>query len=91
MSAVRPSSAERLAILEQKVSHVETELGRMAAKVDEMHAILLQPRRALGVIAVSGLVGFLTGISHCSDLSAIVSTIVRAIVSPSPVPCCLVV
>ena len=65
MSPARPSSAERLAILEHKVSHVETELGRMAAKVDEMHAILLQAKGVRwAVIAVSGLVGFLTGISH---------------------------
>jgi hypothetical protein len=34
MSAARPSSTERLAILEQKVSHVKTKLGRMS--VDEM-------------------------------------------------------
>ena len=65
MSPARPSSAERLAILEQKVSHVETELGRMSAKVDEMHAILLQAKGVRwAVIAVSGLVGFLTGIPH---------------------------
>jgi hypothetical protein len=63
--ATRPSSTERLAILEQEVSHMETELGRMSAKVDEMHAILLQANGVRWtVIAVSGLVGFLTGISH---------------------------
>jgi hypothetical protein len=64
MSAGR-STSERLVILEQKVSHMEEELDKISAKVDEMHAILLQAkgvRRA--VIAVSGLVGFLTGISH---------------------------
>jgi hypothetical protein len=33
MSAARPSSTERLAILEQKVSHLEAKLGRMS--VDE--------------------------------------------------------
>ena len=38
------SSSERLAVLEQKVSHMEEELDRMSAKVDEMHAILLQAR-----------------------------------------------
>ena len=37
----------------------------MSAKVDEMHAILLQAKGVRwAVIAVSGLVGFLTGISH---------------------------
>jgi hypothetical protein len=65
MSAARATSTERLAILEQKVSHVETGLGKMSAKVDEMHAILLQAKGVRWtVIAVSALVGFLTGISH---------------------------
>ena len=59
------SSNERLATLEQKVTHMEGELGKMSAKVDEMHAILLQARGVRwAVIAVSGLVGFVTGISH---------------------------
>jgi hypothetical protein len=64
MSPAR-SSSERLAVLEQKVSHMEEELDRMSAKVDEMHAILLQARGVRwAVIAVSGLVGFLAGLSH---------------------------
>ena len=59
------SPNERLAVLEQKVSHMEEELDRMSAKVDEMHAILLQARGVRwAIIAVSGLVGFLAGISH---------------------------
>jgi hypothetical protein len=59
------SANERLATLEQKVSHMEGEVARMSAKVDEMHAILLQARGVRwAIIAVSGLVGFLTGISH---------------------------
>ena len=59
------SATERLATLEQKVSHMEGEVAKMAAKVDEMHAILLQARGVRWVIvAVAGLVGFLTGISH---------------------------
>jgi hypothetical protein len=59
------SSSERLAVLEQKVSHMEEELDRMSAKVDEMHAILLQARGVRwAIIAVSGLVGFLIGLSH---------------------------
>lgn len=62
---IRRSSSERLVILEQKVSHMEERLEKMSAKVDEMHAILLQARGVRwAVIAVSGLVGFLTGISH---------------------------
>jgi hypothetical protein len=64
MSPAR-SSSERLAVLEQKVSHMEEELDRMSAKVDEMHAILLQAKGVRwAVIAVSGLVGFLAGLSH---------------------------
>jgi hypothetical protein len=64
MSPAR-SSSERLAVLEQKVSHMEEELDRMSAKVDEMHAILLQARGVRwAIIAVSGLVGFLIGIAH---------------------------
>jgi hypothetical protein len=56
---------ERLAIVEQKVSHVEAELAKVSRKVDEMHAILLQARGVRwAVIAVSGVVGFLAGISH---------------------------
>jgi hypothetical protein len=59
------SSNERLAVLEQKVSHMDEELDKMSAKVDEMHTILLQARGVRwAVIAVSGLVGFLAGISH---------------------------
>jgi hypothetical protein len=58
-------SNERLAILEQKVSHMEEELDKMSAKVDEMHAILLQARGVRwAIIAVSGLVGFIIGASH---------------------------
>jgi hypothetical protein len=44
---------------------MEEELDKISAKVDEMHAILLQAKGVRwAVIAVSGLVGFLTGISH---------------------------
>jgi hypothetical protein len=44
---------------------MEGELGKMSAKVDEMHAIQLQARGVRwAVIAVSGVVGFATGISH---------------------------
>jgi hypothetical protein len=61
----RRSTSERLVILEQKVSHMEEELDKISAKVDEMHAILLQARGVRwAIIAVSGLVGFLTGLSH---------------------------
>ena len=58
-------SSERLAVLEQQVSHMEAELDRMSAKVDEMHAILLQARGVRwAIIALAGLVGFLAGLSH---------------------------
>ena len=60
----RRSPNERLAVLEQ-VSHMKAELGRMSAKVDEMHTILLQARGVRwAIIAVAGLVGFLAGLSH---------------------------
>ena len=37
----------------------------MSAKVDEMHAVLMQARGVRrAIIAVSGLVGFLVGIAH---------------------------
>ena len=61
----RASSNERLAVLEQKVTHMEDRLGKMSAKVDEMHAILLQARGVRwAIIALAGLVGFLAGLSH---------------------------
>ena len=64
MSAGRVTS-ERLVILEQKVSHMEGALDKISAKVDEMHAILLQAKGVRwAVIAVAGLVGFLVGILH---------------------------
>jgi hypothetical protein len=48
-----------------KVTHIEAELTRISAKVDDMHAVLMQARGVRwGVIAVPGLVGFLTGVSH---------------------------
>ena len=60
----RPTN-ERLAVVEQKVSHMEEQLDKMSAKVNEMHAILLQAKGVRwAVIVVSGLVGFGTGISH---------------------------
>jgi hypothetical protein len=63
--AMSRSPNERLAVLEQKVSHMEAELDRMSGKVDEMHAVLMQARGVRwAIIAVSGLVGFLVGIAH---------------------------
>jgi hypothetical protein len=59
------SANERLAALEQKVSHVEGEVGKISAKVDEMHAILMQARGIRwAIIALAGLLGFLAGMSH---------------------------
>jgi hypothetical protein len=59
------TQAERLAVLEQRSSHIEAEVTRISAKVDEMHAVLMQAKGVRwAVIAVSGLVGFVTGISH---------------------------
>jgi hypothetical protein len=59
------TTGERLVMLEQKVSHMEEALDKISAKVDEMHVILLQAKGVRwAIIAVSGLVGFVTGISH---------------------------
>lgn len=56
---------ERLAVVEQKVSHMKIELDKVSLKVDEMHAILLQAKGVRWtVIAVSGLAGLCTGLSH---------------------------
>jgi hypothetical protein len=64
MSAGR-TTGERLVMLEQKVSHMEEALDKISTKVDEMHVILLQARGVRwAIIVVSGLVGFVTGISH---------------------------
>jgi len=65
MRLARYPATERLVILEQKVSHMEAELRKMSAKVDEVHAILLQAKGVRWtVIAAAALVGFFTGISH---------------------------
>jgi hypothetical protein len=64
MSA-RRSPNERVAVLEQRVIRVETELARMSAKVDEMHAVLMQAKGVRwAIVAVAGVVGFVTGISQ---------------------------
>jgi hypothetical protein len=52
-------------MLEQRMTHVESELVRMAIKVDEMHAVLMQAKGVKwAVVVMSGVVGFLTGLSH---------------------------
>jgi hypothetical protein len=59
------TQAERLAALEQRTSHIEAELVRVSAKVDEMHAVLMQAKGVRwAVVAVAGVVGFVTGVSH---------------------------
>jgi hypothetical protein len=64
MSARRGPN-ERVAVLEQRVIRVETELARMSAKVDEMHAVLMQAKGVRwAIVAVAGVVGFVTGISQ---------------------------
>jgi len=59
------TQAERLAVLEQRTSHIEAELTRISAKVDEMHAVLMQAKGVRwAVVAVAGVVGFVTGVSQ---------------------------
>jgi hypothetical protein len=51
--------------LEQRTSRIEAELVRVSAKVDEMHAVLMQAKGVRwAVVAVAGVVGFVTGVSH---------------------------
>jgi hypothetical protein len=60
-----PSQTERLAVLEQRVSHIETQIMRISAQIGEMHAVLMQARGVRwAIIAVAGIVGFVTGLSH---------------------------
>ncbi|MCC6775615.1 MAG: hypothetical protein IT537_03105 [Hyphomicrobiales bacterium] len=52
---------ERLAVLEQRVQHMEGQVETMATKVDEMHAILLQAKGVRWtVLTVASIVGTLT-------------------------------
>lgn len=61
MSGAPFTASERLAVLELKVEHMESEVDRMSKKVDEMHAILLQakgfrmPFVILGTVAMGGV------------------------------------
>src|SRR5262249_19826878 len=51
------STGERLAALEQRVAHVESELARMSAKVDDMHGVIMQAKGVRwALVALSGLV-----------------------------------
>ena len=44
---------------------MQEQLERIPSKVNDMHAILLQAKGVRwAVIAVAGLVGFVTGVSH---------------------------
>lgn len=54
---------ERLAVLEERVRHMEDDMSSMSSKVDEMHAILLQARGAKwAIVAIAGAAGFASGI-----------------------------
>ena len=65
LNGSRHSTGERLAALEQRVAHVESELARMSPQVNDMHAVLMQAKGVRwAIVAVAGLVGFLTGISQ---------------------------
>ena len=65
LNGARASTGERLASLEQRVAHVESELKRISGKVDDMHEVLMQAKGVRwAIVAVAALVGFLTGISQ---------------------------
>ena len=55
LNGARTSTPERLASLEQRVVHVESELRRIAAKVDDMHEVLMQAKGVRwAIVAVAG-------------------------------------
>lgn len=56
------SEIERIAKLEIRLEHLTDTLERTAAKVTELHEIMLQARGAKwAILAVSGVAGFLSG------------------------------
>ncbi len=56
---------ERLAVLEQRVKHIEEHTAKTATKVDEIHAVLMQARGVRwAIVSFAGLVGFLAGMSN---------------------------
>src|SRR2546425_517982 len=62
---VRAAPLAEIEARKSATAALPAELGRMSAKVDEMHAVLMQARGVRwAIIAVAGLVGFLAGLSH---------------------------
>ena len=57
------TEAERLAILETKMSHYERRMDEVYGKVAEMHEVLLQAKGAKYVIVgTAGVIGFLASL-----------------------------
>lgn len=55
---------ERLAVVETKQDAAEATMREMRAKIDEMHAILLQAKGARwAVLAMASIGGFLAGMA----------------------------
>lgn len=54
------NDAERIAVLEANVRHMERKIDGMAEKVDEMHGLLLQARGFRWfIVGIAGLAGLL--------------------------------
>lgn len=54
------TEVERIAKLETEIEHMGRDIAAMAAKVDQMHGILMQAKGAQwAVLGMAGLMGFL--------------------------------
>jgi hypothetical protein len=52
---------ERAAVFEEKLTSLESRVGKIETKVDEMHNVLMQAKGARwAIIGVAGLAGFLS-------------------------------
>jgi hypothetical protein len=55
------TQAERAAVFEEKLTSLESRVGKIETKVDEMHNVLMQAKGARwAIIGVAGLAGFLS-------------------------------
>lgn len=57
MGAHMPELEERIAVLETNQIHMRQQISEMAAKVDEMHELLLQAKGARYVVVFAAALG----------------------------------
>lgn len=58
------TTPERLAMLEERVRHVEGDLKEIKSKVEDMHSILMQARGAKwAIVALASVGGFFAGLA----------------------------